>query len=299
MSTLAGDPTGAVPVTGEGVALDLRVARLPSRTLALAIDLLIWLPLLMGVGILTAWVGDSVDGALAAALGLVGTVAVLVGYPTVVETVSHGRSLGKLSMGLRVVRDDGGPVRFRHSLGRALFMIIEFWLTAGSVGLIASLLSAQGKRLGDQFEGTLVVNERVNRAAVLAPTTPIPAGLESWAATLDLAGLPEPAAAQARSLLSRWATLTPQARERLAAELAGEIAARCSPPPPPGCPPAAYLAAVLGERGRRARAVPAATTAPRPSAPAAPPPPPAPPSAAAPEPPGAPGTASGGFVLPF
>lgn len=264
MSSVGGDPTIAVPIIGEAVALDLRPARLPSRTLALAIDLMVQLPLLFGVLVLVGLASTGTDPALTAALALVGSVAVLVGYPTVVETLSHGRSLGKLAVGLRVVRDDGGPTRFRHALGRALFMIVEFWLTWGAVGLIASLVSAQGKRLGDQFEGTLVVNERVTRAAAVAPVSTIPPGLEGWAASLDLAALPEPAAAQARQLLGRWNALAPDVRERLAATLAGEIAARISPPPPPGCPPAPYLAAVLGERSRRAYA------AVRPPAPAPP-----------------------------
>ena len=47
-------------------------------------------------------------------------VAVTVGVPTVVETLTRGRTLGKLALGLRVVRDDGGPITARHALTRAL-----------------------------------------------------------------------------------------------------------------------------------------------------------------------------------
>jgi hypothetical protein len=203
-------------------------------------------------------------------------------------------------MGLRVVRDDGGPTRFRHALGRSLFMIIELWLTSGALGLIACLVSVQGKRLGDQFEGTLVVHERVTRAATVAQVSAIPPGLEGWAATLDLSHLPEPAAAQARQLLARWSSLAPDVRERLATTLAGEIAARVTPPPLPGCPAAAYLAAVLGERSRRSYL---ASVAHGPASPDARPRPPVPP----PQPvvpvvkdPAGPSVAppGGGFVMP-
>ena len=45
MSTSAGDWTTLVPVTGEAVALDLRVAQFPSRMLALALDLALQLAL--------------------------------------------------------------------------------------------------------------------------------------------------------------------------------------------------------------------------------------------------------------
>ena len=87
---------------------------------------------------------------------------VLVGVPIAVETLSHGRSLGKLVCGLRVVRDDGGPIRFRHALVRgALGRGRDPDDVRGGRLCIASLVSARGRRLGDVFAGTLVVRERV------------------------------------------------------------------------------------------------------------------------------------------
>ena len=44
----------------------------------------------------------------------------LVGYPALLVTLTRGRTVGKLALGLRVVRDDGGPVGFRHCLTRTL-----------------------------------------------------------------------------------------------------------------------------------------------------------------------------------
>ncbi len=271
----APDPTTGVPVTGEAVALELRVARLPSRTVALLLDLCVQVPLLVLVLVLAGLVGSQVDPALGTALLLTAVVLVIVGYPALVETVSHGKSLGKLAMGLRVVREDGGPARFRHALVRALFLVPELWLTSGALGLVASLFSSQGKRLGDQFAGTLVVNERVTRAAAMPAPLVVPPALVPWAATLDLSHLPDAAAAQAQQLLGRWSQLAPDAREHLAATLAAEVAARVTPPPPPGVPPGAYLSAVVAERSRRAYAAALPPTQPAwvppPAPPAAPP----------------------------
>jgi hypothetical protein len=168
------------------------------------------------------------------------------------ESLTGGRTLGKLALGLRTVRDDGGPVRFRHTLVRGLFLVLELWLTFGVVGLVAALLSPRDKRLGDHFAGTVVVIERVAAAAALPGPTVLPPALAPWAATLDLVRLPPGQVAQARSLLARWQQLAPGTRERLATQIAGEIAALVSPPPPPGCPPAGYLMAVLAEQARRA-----------------------------------------------
>lgn len=249
------DWTTLVPVTGEAVALDLRLAQFPSRTLALLLDLMVQFVLLFVVLWLTGTVLATADGAAAAAISLVSVVMVIVGLPTIVETLTRGRSLGKMAAGLRVVRDDGGPVRFRHSFVRALFMVVDFWLTGGSVGLIASLSSSRGKRLGDQFAGTVVIRERVPSAAGTQQHSYwMPPGLEGWAASLDLARLPDVAALQARQLLARATTLAPEVRDSLGRQLAAEFSTYVSPPPPPGTPPEAYLSAVLTERMRRSSA---------------------------------------------
>ena len=253
MSAPSGDYTTLVPVTGEAVALDLRLAQFPSRTLGLALDLLVQGSLLL----LTVWfagaVASQVDGAAAAAIMLVAVVLVIVGLPTLVETLTRGRSLGKLATGLRVVRDDGGPVRFRHSFVRALFMIVDFWISSGSVGLISALVSTRGKRLGDHFAGTIVVRERVPAAAsVRQHTYSMPPVLEPWAASLDLARLPDVTALQARQFLTRTSTLAPDIRATMARQLAAEVSSYVAPPPPPGLDPETFLQAVLTERLRRA-----------------------------------------------
>jgi uncharacterized RDD family membrane protein YckC len=188
-------------VTGEAVVLELRLAKLASRALALAIDLVLQIGLLLVGTLVLAGLLGSVDDALSTALALVFYVAVVVGYPVAMETATRGRSLGKLAFGLRVVRDDGGPVRFRHALVRALLAVVEIWVTFGSIALIASLASSKGKRLGDYLAGTVVVRERVPVPA--APVAPMPPPLAAWAAGLDLSRVPDDLALAARQYLSR------------------------------------------------------------------------------------------------
>jgi uncharacterized RDD family membrane protein YckC len=256
-------------VTGEAVVLTVRVASLASRAVALAIDMLVQ-GLALGLAILLlVSTGSVVDDALAAALYVLVTVLILVGYPVTFETVTRGRSLGKMAMGLRVVSDDGGYERFRQALFRGLAGVIEIWLTSGSIALISSLISAQGKRLGDVFAGTIVIGERAPREA--APP-PMPPGLEGWAASLELSRLPEELANSARHYLTRWGQLAPEVQHTLGMRIAGQVASCVTPAPPPNLPPYPYLAAVLAERRRRALARHASPT---PAAPPGPPPPPA------------------------
>ena len=270
MSTSGGDWTTLVPVTGEAVALDLRLAQFPSRTLALTLDLAVQVAALFLVIVIAGSISSSFDPAVATALSLVAVVSILVGLPTAVETLSRGRSLGKVAAGLRVVRDDGGPTRFRHSFVRALFMLVDFWLSGGFVGLVCALSSQRSKRLGDHFAGTVVVRERVAtgvRADQLIYG--MPASLEPWAASLDLARLPDVTALQARQLLARADRLSPEVRAAMGTQLAAEVSTYVAPPPPAGLHPETYLMTVLTERMRRATA----QTAPSPGVrPAGPPP---------------------------
>jgi uncharacterized RDD family membrane protein YckC len=237
-------------VTGEAVALELRPAKLPSRALAVLVDLAVTVIVYIAVTIGVVAATASLDEAAQTALSIAMFVLLLVGGPIAVETLSHGRSLGKLACGLRVVRDDGGPIRFRHALVRGLIGVIEILMTLGVVAVIASLVSARGRRLGDVFAGTLVVRERVPlaRTGFVPPPPPWLAGRFSG---LDLSAVPDDLWLAVRQYLTRMQQLDPQVGWSMAERLATDLAARTGAPAPQGVPPAAYLAAVLQERQAR------------------------------------------------
>ncbi|MFF3331381.1 RDD family protein [Streptomyces sp. NPDC002888] len=234
-------------VTGEAVALELRPAKLPSRALAIVLDLLVAMFAYIVVTMVLVVSAASLDEAAQIALSIAAFLLVLVGGPIAVETLSHGRSLGKLACGLRVVRDDGGPIRFRHALVRGAIGVVEILMTFGVVACIASLVSARGRRLGDVFAGTLVVRERVpvGHAGFVPPPPPWLAGRFSG---LDLSAVPDALWLAIRQYLGRMQQLDPAVGWTMAERLAADLSTRTGTPVPPGVPPAAYLAAVVQER---------------------------------------------------
>lgn len=250
-------------VTGEAVSLDLPVARLGSRMLARIVDILVQAVLftllqtlaVMFLGFLGMAGIVAVDGALFRAVMIVVLVAVVVGYPVTMETMMGGRTLGKQVLGLRVVRDDGGPIRFRQAITRGLISAaIEFpGLLAPPLTWLACLwtmsISRQGKRLGDFAAGTMVVHDRTPR--IWSWVVPMPPPLARWATTLDLTGLDDELALAVRQYLARYRQLREPARSHLGRRLTAEVAAVTRPPAPPGTPYVAYLAAVHAERHQR------------------------------------------------
>jgi uncharacterized RDD family membrane protein YckC len=257
-----GSADGLRVISGDAVELDVRVARLGSRALARLLDLLVQALIALVVVVLSGFLflvlGVITDGALADAIFVVDIALVLLGYPVLIETVTGGRSVGKLVVGLRVIRDDGGPVRFRHSLTRALIGVaIEFpallmiVLPLGwGMTLWTMLVNPHGKRLGDLAAGTVVIHDRSPESWGWVPA--MPPHLISWAMLLDLTGLDDDLALTVRHYLARNRRLREPARTRLGVALASEVAAAITPPPPPDTPGWAYLAAVLAERHRRA-----------------------------------------------
>ncbi len=236
-------------LTGEGVLLDARPASFATRFLAGLLDLVVVLVLLLGVTLAAGVLGTEIGPQAGQALLVATLVLVTVVVPTTVETLSRGRSLGKLAAGIRIVRDDGGPVRFRQALVRALVGVGELWLTVGSVALLTSLLNDQGKRVGDVLAGTYAV--RVRGAAQSLPPVAMPPGLAGWARSADMRRLPDGLALSARQFLGRASGLHPGSRVELGRRLADEVAGYVAPPPPTGTHPEAFLAAVLAERRDR------------------------------------------------
>lgn len=236
-------------VIGEGVLLDARPTSFANRVAGAVIDVIALGAVLLALLWLAGVLGLSAEGDVAQILTVVVMVTVLVVVPTTVDTLTRGRSLGKLAVGVRVVRDDGGPIRFRQALVRALVGVLELWFTLGSVALITSLVNPQGKRLGDLLAGTYAV--RVRGRTQQQAVVPMPPFLAGWAASADVARLPDGLALQARQLLVRAAGLNPGSRYALGQQLAADISRYVAPGPPAGTHPEAFIAAVLATRRDR------------------------------------------------
>lgn len=270
-------------VTGEAVVLDVQPASYPGLIAGLLIDVAVQVSFLVILLVVIAMAGH-LDFAALRAITLASTVLTLVGYPAIFETLSRGKTLGKLALGLRVVGDDGGPERFRQALVRALVGVVEIWMFP-PIALISSMVSARGKRLGDVFAGTFVIQERVPRGPDLAPDLAVvPPPLAGWARALELSRLSDYTAEAAGSYLRRLHELAPAARDDLGLRLATAVAAQVTPPPPPGTPPVAYLSAVLAVRRQREQARLAALGLSSPGRPPPGRPPPGPASTASPQP---------------
>ena len=236
-------------VTGEAVTLDLPAASIGVRVLSGLIDLIVMIVALITLVWFGSFVTNGSDAALRQVAGILAFLGATLAWPTALETSTHGRSLGKLALGLRTVRDDAGPIQFRQAFVRALIGIVEILVFVGVPALLSALLSAKAKRLGDHAAGTYVIRERVS--VKLPPRPLMPPRLAGWARGADIATIPGPLALAIRQFLARAATLTPGTRDALGQQLCAEAMTHVAPAPPPGEHVEDVLAAILADRSRR------------------------------------------------
>jgi uncharacterized RDD family membrane protein YckC len=236
-------------VTSEAVEVELPVASVLHRLGSGLIDLLVLAVAGLLSTLLVGLVIADVSLAVARSLLIVTLVLLVLGIPIGSETVTRGKTVGKLVTGLRTVRDDGGPISGRHAVVRGLVGWVEIYLAQGTVAIVAMLLTSRNRRLGDLAAGTYVINER--QTMRMPVPTAMPSQLAGWAAGADIAALPDSLALAVRQFLHRGPSMTAEARYVLGHDLARQVSRHVAPQPPPGHHPETFLAAVLADRRRR------------------------------------------------
>lgn len=241
-------------LTGEAVALDVQPLGFFMRALGVLIDMFASILLALACVFAATWL--STIGALTEemlpAVSIVIAVLIMVAIPTAVETVTHGRSLGKLAVGGRIVRSDGGAAGFRHAFIRALVGVLELWFTFGAIAALVGAFTPRSERLGDLLAGTY--SERTRTPPLPPQPDGVPSPLLGWAEGADVARLPDRLSRRIAQFTRTADNLEPTARGRLATSLAAEASEFVSPVP--ACDPEMFLRAVAAvRRAREIRAI--------------------------------------------
>ncbi len=207
--------------TPEGVSLELPLAGVGSRFVALLVDTL--LQGLALIAVIVVLVVADADGFAAFAVMGATFFSLLFIYPLAFELASGGRTPGKRWSSLRVVCDNGSPVTFRASALRNLLRLVDMLPGLYLVGAIAIFATRSNQRLGDLVAGTIVVREpRAGAVALESSMTSEPGELPAW----DVSGLGQAELAALRRFLERRRALADVPRNLLARDLADRLRPR-------------------------------------------------------------------------
>ncbi len=212
--------------TPEQVALELPIAGVGSRFLALALDTLLQgLLYILVLGVLAlATLLPSVRAwsSFAPAFVLLLAFCVYWGYFAIFEIAWRGQTPGKRLARIRVIRDTGRPIDATAAILRNLLRVVDFLPAMYGAGVCVMLLNRHSRRIGDFVAGTVVVHER--EATSIEPT---------WSATAPAVRV-NPQSAQITDtelvlletyLDRRWEYAEP-VRQRAAIEIATRLAER-------------------------------------------------------------------------
>jgi len=156
--------------TPEGIELTLRLAGPAPRALAWLLDFTLRLVFLWALMLAVS------------PFAKLGTAVFLLAYffaewlfPAWCEVHWGGATPGKKALGLMVLNDDGSPVRWPAALTRNLLRVVDFLPFAYGVGLVATIVNRDFKRLGDLAAGTVVVyRDRAAKGFAVPPAAPLP-----------------------------------------------------------------------------------------------------------------------------
>ena len=148
------------------MAIELSVAGLGSRFIAILVDYLIWGFVFLIFGLLAAIVIPALHffGGVSAnwAIGIAVLIVFLLqwGYFALFEAFDKGRTPGKRVARIRVIHQSGRGISFVEALARNLVRFVDGLPSFYAVGVVAIFLSKRSQRLGDMVAGTLVVRDR-------------------------------------------------------------------------------------------------------------------------------------------
>ncbi|MGF1495693.1 MAG: RDD family protein [Elainellaceae cyanobacterium] len=216
--------------TPECVELELTLAGIGNRVLALMIDYLLLTVFITGVIVLITFLGEQLATLVANLTGdtqslelwmlAILALAVFViysGYFVFFETTWQGQTPGKRFTKIRVVQVDGRPVGLPQAVLRSLLRPIDDLFF---IGLIFILLGSQERRIGDWVAGTLVIQVEKPTTAQFIDLSPAAEHLaQQLLATNDLSSLRPDDFAVIREYLHRRRSLDQRAQIKLSADL--------------------------------------------------------------------------------
>src|ERR1035437_982644 len=259
--------------TPELVAIEMPLAGIGSRFIALLGDYLIWGAAFIVLGLLAAFLlpGISAFSKLSAQW----TEAIFIfivflfnwGYFTLFEAFWNGRTPGKRVARIRVIQRSGRAIGLFESMARNLVRYVDQLPFFYAVGVITMFVTRQHQRLGDLAAGTLVVRDREQEAPlwgesgartftaqIFAPSAPIPEPHTAF--SLPATGIAKLSVADLEVLegfFSRRLDMTLATRQVLAERIASAIQAKSSLEPAAGASVETFLEATARQLRDQAR----------------------------------------------
>jgi uncharacterized RDD family membrane protein YckC len=154
--------------TPEQIALELPLAGIGSRFLALTIDTVLQFVLYVTAAFAFAFAGIAgighylrwIPANWVPAVTILFVFCVYWGYFAFFEIIWKGQTPGKRMSRIRVIKESGRPINAYEAIARNLLRAIDGLPGMYGVGIVCMMLNNENRRLGDFVAGTVVVHDK-------------------------------------------------------------------------------------------------------------------------------------------
>ncbi len=152
-------------ITAHNIAIDYEAASVMNRGIAKFLDLLVMMIytliiyfILLQLLIQSIFGSFSIDESFY--IMFVVFQLPVIFYTILSEYLLKGQTIGKMAMGIRVVKLNGENGNINDYTMRWAFNLIDFWFSAGSIAALFISTTEKGQRLGDVLAQTAVVKNK-------------------------------------------------------------------------------------------------------------------------------------------
>lgn len=204
--------------TTQNVVIDYELASLRERIIAFFLDLL---AVSLGSFLLVTLLGRlfGSGGMMGMFIGSLPLLFFFL-YHFLLEILNSGQSIGKLILGLKVVRLDGREPKWGDALLRSFFHIIDSIFSLGFVGSLLIKSNPNSQRYGDMAANTTVIKIQASTLIIGLSDVLSIISLDNYQPSFpQVQTLSENDMLQIQSAISRYQTLANQAHHELIEDL--------------------------------------------------------------------------------
>jgi uncharacterized RDD family membrane protein YckC len=164
--------------TPELVAIEMPLAGIGSRFIALLVDMILWIAGFLVLLILFSLLAPAFHAFNRLSEQWVTAIVIFLvfllqwGYFTLFEAFWNGQTPGKKIARIRVIQRSGRPIGIIESMARNFIRFIDEIPSFYAVGIVAVFVTRQHQRLGDLAAGTIVVRERAQESPLWGDSGP-------------------------------------------------------------------------------------------------------------------------------
>jgi len=142
--------------TAQNVRIEYQLASVGQRIFAYLIDL----GVIFIVSLIFAYTYEAIWSNTSETVLLV-ILVIWVGFYTLIsEFIGNGQTIGKLALGIKVIKLNGDELEFYDYFSRWSMRLIDIYFSTGAIAMLLIASNKNGQRIGDIIAGTTIIRKK-------------------------------------------------------------------------------------------------------------------------------------------